>query len=249
MTNVQSPPSLGNSRKKLAQAIAIFLLLGLVAAIVWSYLSDGLVFQLFRRDLDSAAKVEVLKTYFVRLGPTAPFVYVLFVIVEVVVAPIPGLILYAPGGLLFGGFVGGLLSLIGNTLGAGIACQLVRLFGSRIIYALSEVGGVQRISKQLESRGMWIILLLRINPLTSSDLVSYTAGVTKIPTWKVMLGTLIGMAPLCWGQSYLSKEAFERFPALIYPLAIAAVIYVVCVILILRSMFSRQKPTSEKADP
>ena len=230
-------PASDVGRNKIAQAIAVVLLIGLAVAVVWSYKSNGLIFQLSRTDLDSAAKVELLRLYFNDLGPSAPVVYVLFVVVEVVVAPIPGLILYAPGGLLFGGFIGGLLSLIGNTLGAGISCQLVRLFGRRIIHTLSEVDGVQRISKGLESRGLWVILLLRVNPLTSNDLVSYAAGLTKIPTWKVMIGTMIGMAPLCWGQSYLSKEAFERFPVLIYPLAIAGLIYVVCVILILRSMF------------
>ena len=48
--------------------------------------------------------------------------------VEVVVAPIPGTMLYAPGGVIFGGFLGGLLSLAGNVIGAGIACRLMRAF-------------------------------------------------------------------------------------------------------------------------
>ena len=229
-----------SSRRRLAQWIAAVFGLSLITAVVWSYSTNGIVHELLRSDTDSAAKVKAFQHYFEQLGPTAPIVYIIFVVIEVVVAPIPGIMLYAPGGLLFGGFWGGLLSLIGNTLGAGISCQLVRLFGSRVIRAFSEVNAIKRCEAQLAERGAWIILLLRINPLTSSDLVSYAAGLTRIPTWKVMLGTLVGMAPLCWGQSYLSKEAFERFPVLIYPLIAGGVVYVAVVIWILRGLMSKR---------
>ena len=56
------------------------------------------------------------------LEKLAPLAYVGCVMLEVLVAPIPGIMLYAPGGVVFGGLMGGFLSLIGNTLGAGIAC-------------------------------------------------------------------------------------------------------------------------------
>ena len=64
--------------------------------------------------------------FFDRSGVAAPLAYVGFVTVKAVVAPIPGTMLHAPGGVIFGGFLAGLLSLAGNVIGAGIACQLDR---------------------------------------------------------------------------------------------------------------------------
>ena len=75
--------------------------------------------------------------------------------------------------------------------------------------------------------GVLSIALLRVNPLTSSDIVSYAAGLTPISTSTVMIGTLFGMAPLCYIQAYLSMELFTVFPWLIWPLAVGCVIYAV----------------------
>ena len=127
----------------------------------------------------------------------APLAYFGFVTMEVVVAPIPGTMLYAPGGVLFGGFWGGLLSLSGNVMGAGIACQLMRsLLGDRAENYLAR-SALAPYEAHITRRGAWVVFLLRVNPLTSSDLVSYAAGLTRLSVWKLMLGTLAGMAPLC----------------------------------------------------
>jgi uncharacterized membrane protein YdjX (TVP38/TMEM64 family) len=70
-----------------------------------------------------------------------------------------------------------------------------------------------------------VIVLLRVNPLTSADLVSYAAGLTSVSTWRVMLGTLLGMAPLCFLQAYFAEALFTSFPMLLYPLAAISVLY------------------------
>lgn len=149
--------------------------------------------------------------------------------------------LYAPGGIIFGGFWGGLLSLAGNVCGAGIACQLMRVFGRKRLDHLLSGGKFEKYEQRLSNAGVWIILAMRINPLTSSDLVSYAAGVTSMPTWKVMIGTLLGMAPLCWAQAYLAGALLEVFPGLIYPLVGLCVIYAVIAIVIFRKTFSPEK--------
>ena len=84
--------------------------------------------------------------------------------------------------------------------------------------------------ERLSRSGMWLILLLRVNPLTSSDLVSYAAGLTGIGVWKVMLGTLLGMAPLCWMQAYLADGILRAIPQLLYPLLVLCGIYAVVVV-------------------
>ncbi|MDA1231179.1 MAG: hypothetical protein O2856_10430, partial [Planctomycetota bacterium] len=106
----------------------LMLLLVLVCA-VGSWLSEGIAFQLLRPDATGAARIVALQQFFRQAGVWAPLVYILFVTIEVIVAPIPGLLLYAPGGLIFGPWLGGLLALTGNVLGSGISCGLTRSFG------------------------------------------------------------------------------------------------------------------------
>ena len=99
-----------------------------------------------------------------------------------------------------------------------------------------DTGTLAELQKRLRRRGFLVVLLLRINPLTSSDLVSYAAGLTRIPIWHLMLATLLGMAPLCFAQSYLSAELFSAFPRMIYPLAIAGVLYLAIVLCVIRGL-------------
>jgi uncharacterized membrane protein YdjX (TVP38/TMEM64 family) len=205
--------------------VTVILAVALAGWAVWSYFSSGIIAILLASDKSAADKVAVIQEYFRSFGVLAPLAYVGIVTIEVVVAPIPGLMLYAPGGMVFGGFLGGLLSLLGNTLGAGIACQLIRMLGGKRFTAWLEQGRLKMYQERLSRSGLWLILLLRVNPLTSSDLVSYAAGLAGIPVWKVMLGTLLGMAPLCWAQAYLAHGILRAIPQLLYPLLILCGIY------------------------
>lgn len=214
--------------------IAILILIFGLAAQSWQ--AEGIVFDLLRSDQSAAWKVERLQAFFEACGPLAPLVYVAFVTIEVVVAPIPGLMLYAPGGVVFGGFVGGLLALIGNVLGAGIACGITRTVGSNWLTRVFPEDSLEKAQTELDRRGSWLIFLLRVNPLTSSDLVSYAAGFTRIPTWKVMFATMLGMAPLCFAQAWLAENLFVAYPWLLYPLLVLGIVYILAVAVVIRRL-------------
>lgn len=209
-----------------------------VVIIFASWRAEGIAFDLVRSDQTAAWKIDRLQTFFESCGPLAPIVYVAFVTVEVVVAPIPGLMLYAPGGVIFGGFFGGLLSLTGNVLGAGIACGLTRTIGSSWLTRLFPEDSLEKAHSELDRRGGWLIFLLRVNPLTSSDLVSYAAGFTRIPIWKVVLATMAGMAPLCFAQAWLAESLFVAYPELLYPLLIIGVAYIIAIVIVIRRLIS-----------
>lgn len=228
-------PGMPDNPSRLPNLLAIAGLSGIVSATAWSYFRGGLMASLLAPELSADAKLEVLQEFFLSWGPWAPLAYILFVTAEVVIAPLPGLMLYAPGGIIFGGFLGGLYSLTGNLLGAAIACQVMRLVGQQL-FGAGIRQHLEKLAPLLEKRGIWVVFFLRINPFTSSDLVSYAAGLTPMPVWKVILGTALGMAPLCWLQSYLAEGLMEAFPALLYPLLAACAIYALAVLWAIRQM-------------
>jgi uncharacterized membrane protein YdjX (TVP38/TMEM64 family) len=197
---------------------AIALLLTLAAWAIWSYETGGILRVLLVPPADGSTTLEALRAYVLGWGVWAPVVYIAAVTVEVLVAPIPGTLLYAPAGAIFGGFMGGTLSLIGNVSGASIACWLAGTFGSRFeqewVKRHNESGQLTRLHARLQSRGVWIVIaLLRLNPLTSSDLVSYVAGVAGIRVRHVAAGTFLGMLPHCYLQAYLAQTLFEALPS------------------------------------
>jgi uncharacterized membrane protein YdjX (TVP38/TMEM64 family) len=189
----------------------VIMLAGIGVWAVWSSQTGGVMAVLWATMSDSDRSLEALRGALGRAGPLGPLAYVLAVTVEVVVAPLPGTLLYAPGGAIFGGALGGTLSLIGNVAGAMLAAAIARLLGHRITARLAH-SGLQHYAERIRARGLLIITLLRVNPLTSSDLVSYAAGLVGVPIWKVGLGTLIGMAPLCYAQAYAAEAIFRWIP-------------------------------------
>ncbi len=193
--------------KRLAVA-AILVLIGWAA---WSYATGGLIHILLSASEDGG-RLAALRVYVREWGVFAPLVYVAAVTVEVLIAPIPGLLLYAPAGANFGGFVGGTLSLICNTLGAALATFLARTLGASWLAQHIHSPKFAVIRERLSREGAWVVFLLRLNPLTSSDLVSYAAGLAGVPSRRVALGTFFGMLPQCYLQAYLAETLFEVLP-------------------------------------
>lgn len=226
--------------------LAVVSLAVFAAWLFHSYWREGIVFLLLRTDAGAAEKLVLLRDYFAAFGYWGPLVYMLVVTVEVVVAPIPGAMLYAPGGAIFGGFVGGLMALIGNVLGAGLSYLIARALGRPFLEKRLRQDGLSKSVRALEERGFWVIFLLRVNPVTSSDLVSYAAGLTRMPLWKVLLGTLFGMAPLCWAQSYLAETLFSRFPMLLYSMILVGVLYILLAVWILRRVLRQPVPAQDQ---
>jgi len=205
-----------------------------IAGAVWSYMAGGTV----RVLVDSAGSLAgsgqtlaALRAALDRWGSLAPVVYVAAVVIEVLVAPIPGTILYAPAGALFGGLLGGTLSLIGNTIGAAIACGVGSALGEGALARRIDGTKLAAYRAAIQERGLWVVLILRINPLTSSDLVPYLAGAVGVPIWRVALGTFVGMAPLCFAQSYLAEQIFEILPGAVYVLVATGIIYVLALVI------------------
>jgi uncharacterized membrane protein YdjX (TVP38/TMEM64 family) len=141
-----------------AFVVAALVLVG--SLVGWSYAHGGIVYVLLDSALTADQKVDALRAFFDRFGAAAPIAYVGMVVLEVVIAPIPGTMLYAPGGVIFGGFWGGLLSLAGNVIGAGIACQSMRVFFGDRTERFFARSALARYEELIARRGAWVVFLL-----------------------------------------------------------------------------------------
>jgi len=197
------------------------------ALIVIIFLLGIIAYFLYSNDLIS--NPDVLINFIRNFGVFSYFAFFLIVVLEVVVAPIPGAIIYTVGGILFGPLLGGTLALVANIIGSVIAFYI----GKKIILDEEAIKKKDRLDKMVSKYGGYSIFLLRVNPLTSSDIFSFLAGVLRMDFKKFILGTTLALAPLVYLQSYLGEEIFLKSKALFSVLIIASIVYVIGFILFL----------------
>lgn len=129
-----------------------------------------------------------------RSGLWGPFLFAGLMILGVVFSPIPTSPLTVMSARLFGFWGGMLLTLVSATIGGTIAFLIARRFGERVS---------QRSPRFREWRSRlpvdvtaFAIFLMRLPPSPTFDLVSYAAGLTRIPVSSFMIATFFGMTPV-----------------------------------------------------
>lgn len=178
--------------------IGIFIIL--VIVLIYSYFSKSFVYTMFQEN------PEILIKEIEEFKKGSYFIFVLLIILESVFAPFPPLIIYMAGGAIFGGFLAGVLALLGNFIGAGIAFFISRKFARNWVKKQVPDKFFDRIDKFSEGKGPIAIFLLRINPLTSSDLFSYAAGLTKMNFKHFLFWTTLALIPTIFIQTYLGEK-------------------------------------------
>jgi uncharacterized membrane protein YdjX (TVP38/TMEM64 family) len=127
-------------------------------------------------------------------GPLAPLTYVV-ISATLGALFVPGPILAAGSGVLFGPLLGTFVTL-GSAIGtATIASLLGRRAGRESARALLGPERADRIDAQIERRGLWAVVGQRFIPGISDALASYTFGAFGVPLWQMVIGSFIGSAP------------------------------------------------------
>lgn len=183
----------------------------------------------FITDLLSSDPSQVAN-YIQSFGWKGPLVSALLMVFQSVAAPLPAFLITFANGMIWG-FVGGfLLSWSSALLGASLCFYLARFLGRPFVIKL--VGGsdvLQSSEKFLEKYGTRSILIARLIPFISFDLVSYAAGLTPVTFRRFFLATAIGQIPATSVYSYLASigGAATSVKVLLYVFSALAVIALV----------------------
>lgn len=152
-------------------------------------------------------------------GIAAPVMSVLLMIAQAIVAPLPAFLITAANGMVFGKFLGALISWLGALAGALTSFYIARLFGSM---ALEKIVHNQKTAEFIrhagEKKGFFVILVSRLLPFISFDIVSYLAGFSGISFWAFFSGTALGMLPATIVYTVIGYEIPEmekNFPMLL----------------------------------
>ena len=115
-------------------------------------------------------------------GVRAPLLFVGMVVLQIVVAIIPGEPLEIAAGYAFGALEGTLLCLIGALVGRVAVFLLVRRFGVRAVEVFFPLEKLQslRFLQNEKKLTFWVFFLFFL-PGTPKDVLCYIVGLTKLP--------------------------------------------------------------------
>jgi uncharacterized membrane protein YdjX (TVP38/TMEM64 family) len=88
------------------------------------------------------------------------------------------------------------ISLAGVMAGASYIYFFTEFLGLDSFFQRKFAKRFEQARKGMDRYGIWIVILWSFFPVVPTDLISYTAGVTRMPYWKFALGVLIGEIPL-----------------------------------------------------
>jgi uncharacterized membrane protein YdjX (TVP38/TMEM64 family) len=127
-------------------------------------------------------------------GPAAPLTYV---VVSALLGAIfvPGPVLAAGSGVLFGPVLGTFVTLFSAVGTASVTSLVGRRAGRDSARALLGADRADRLDDQVRRRGLWAVVGQRFVPGISDALASYAFGAFGVPLWQMAVGAFIGSAP------------------------------------------------------
>ena len=168
------------------RAIAILGLLALVGAalLIWH-----------KPLLSLFADRATVQDFVMRFGPWAPLAAILLHMAQVLLAPIPGQVIDAANGYLFGTAWGTVYSLVGVIAGSSLAMALARRFGRPWAERLIKRGTLERLDAYSQQRGTLFLFLVFLFPFLPDDVACFLAGLTPLPLAELIVLATIGRLP------------------------------------------------------
>lgn len=192
--------SLGKNRRpgRILLLVLLILSLGAYFFIPSVHQSVRYIFALL-----SSMDVEAVAKYIRSFGAWAMAISFALMILQSIAAPIPAFLLTFANAAIFGWWQGAILSWTSAMAGAAVCFALARLFGRDAVVRLTSGSSLEQIDDFFERYGRNAILIMRLLPFISFDLVSYAAGLTSIGFWSFFIATGIGQLPATMIYSYV----------------------------------------------
>jgi uncharacterized membrane protein YdjX (TVP38/TMEM64 family) len=150
------------------------------------------------------AKVQEFVTTF---GYWAPLATILLHVAQVLLAPIPGQVIDAANGYLFGTAWGTIYSLVGVIAGSSLAMTLARRFGRPWAERLIRQETLKRLDSYSQQWGALFLFLIFLLPFLPDDVACFLAGLTPLPLPELVVLAAIGRLPGIFVANFVGANA------------------------------------------
>lgn len=151
----------------------------------------------------SSADINKVVNYIKSFGPYAAIISFLLMVFQSLLAPIPAFLITFANAMIFGWWQGAILSWTSSMVGAVICFYIARIFGRDVVLKFASNSALNQIENYFKKYGSKTILICRLLPFVSFDIVSYFAGLTPMSFVSFILATGIGQLPATIIYSYV----------------------------------------------
>lgn len=187
-----------------------------------------------------------MHNFIAKYGKWAMAVSFLLMVFQSVAAPLPAFFITLTNANLFGWWQGCILSWASSMAGAALCFWIARILGRDIVERICTRGALVSIEEFFAKYGRKCILVARLLPFISFDIVSYAAGLTSMGFWGFFLATGVGQLPACIVYSYvggmLTGGAQKLFVGLLCLFALAILVALI------RQVHNANRKKKEVAD-
>jgi len=149
---------------------------------------------------------EVIRSY----GNFSILVFILMQVVQVVVFFIPGEFIQVTGGYIFGTFLGGIISLMGITLGSIIVYLFSNSFGKPFVEKIILNKKVKLFKKVLKAGSKKnVVFIFFLIPGIPKDAITYICGVSDISFRDFFIYSTLGRIPGIFISSFFGQKIYS----------------------------------------
>ena len=194
-----------SQKNRQAGLIAKIILIGLALAALIIYFSVPVARNSVNSlvDMFRTGDFDAMRSFIARYGPWAMTVSFLLMVFQSVAAPLPAFFITLTNANLFGWWQGAILSWSSAMAGAALCFYIARILGRDVVVKICTDRGLEQIDAFFKKYGRKSILIARLLPFISFDLVSYAAGLTSMSFWEFFVATGIGQLPATIVYSYV----------------------------------------------
>ncbi len=145
----------------------------------------------------------VMKDFIASWGAYAAVISFGLMIFQSIAAPLPAFLITFANANLFGWWQGAILSWTSAMAGAALCFYIARVLGRDAAEKFTSKAGLKQVDAFFEKYGKSTVLVCRLLPFVSFDLVSYGAGLTSMSFGSFFLATGIGQLPATIVYSYV----------------------------------------------
>lgn len=145
----------------------------------------------------------VVRDFVASYGAYAALISFLLMIFQSIAAPLPAFLITFANANLFGWWQGAILSWSSAMAGAAVCFFIARILGRDVAEKLTSKAGMQQIDTFFKKYGKNTVLICRLLPFISFDIVSYAAGLTSMSFISFFVATGVGQLPATIVYSYV----------------------------------------------
>ena len=164
--------------------------------------------------------IEAIKAYILSFGLLAPLVSFALMVFQSILAPLPAFLITFANAALFGWVYGALLSWSSAMVGALLCFYIAKFLGREVVEKLTSKIALKSVDAFFEKHGVYAILIARLLPFISFDIVSYAAGLTRMSLRSFLVATGLGQLPATLIYSYAGEMLTGGAKTFVYGLLI-----------------------------